>query len=140
MSSSDEFDVIQEELMKDHNILEMVSFNDIDLQEKLKRNAYLVTQYSNLLSAEKREYERLEEIYDALVGKQYDYYRFEYDKELTKVEIEKYYIPNDKKVKQMKRILAKQRHRVDFFESCVRGLKQCGWNMGTYSSNERRGL
>ena len=76
----DEFESIQNELMKDHNILEMVSFNDINLQEKLKYNAYLVSQYSNFLSAEKREYEKLEEMYDALIGKQYDYYRLEYDR------------------------------------------------------------
>jgi hypothetical protein len=128
---------IQEELMKEHPILDMVSFNDMNIQEKLKINSYQVAQYSNLLSASKREYELLEEKYNALLGMQYDHYKFEMDKELTKVEIERYYLPQDKKVRQMKRILDDQRVRIDFFESCVRGLKQVGWNMKTFMEAEK---
>lgn len=134
----EEFDEIIKNLSKDHPIEDMVSFNDLNIQEKLKQNAYFIAQYSNFLSAEKREYERLEEMYDALVGNRYDYYRFEMDKSLTKVEIEKYYIPQDKKVRAMKRILAKQRHRIEFFEMCVRSLKAVGWNMKHFIDAERR--
>jgi hypothetical protein len=74
-----------------------------------------------------------------LIGQRYDFYRFEYDKELQKPEIEKYYIPKDKMVVQMKNIMMKQKIRVDFFKVCVNGLKSSQWNMKTFSSNLQRG-
>ncbi len=136
----EEYEEIYNDLLKDHDILEMVSFNDINIQDKLQKNAYLIAQYMEFLSVEKRVLEKFQDMYDDLVGRQYDYYRFSIDKELTKVEIEKYYLPKDKKVRQMKEILNRQMARVEFFDMCVKGLKQAGYNMSVFSQNERRGL
>lgn len=136
----DECDKIINDLEKEHPILEMVSFNDMNIQEKLMENSYLSAQYMSLLSAEQREYEILEEKYDALVGLRFDHYRFNTDKELTKPEIEKYYLPQDKQIRQMKKILMKQKTRVEFFDACVKGLKQVQWNMKTFSENARRNM
>lgn len=136
----EEYEEIQKELLKEYPILDLVSFNEINIQDKLKNNAYLIAQYSTLLISEKREYERLEEMYDSLVGMRYDHYRFNMDKELTKIEIEKYYLPKDEKIKQMKSILNRQMTRVEFFDMCVKGLKQAGYNMSVFSQNERRGI
>jgi len=54
---------------------------------------------------------------EVLAGECYDHYRFDEDRGLTKTEIEKYYLPKDKKVKQMKGILRKQKVKVEFFSN-----------------------
>jgi len=130
---------MKEELLREHPIEDLVRFNEIDLQEKLERSAYMVIRYDDLLKKEEMIYQQLEDKYDALVGQRYDYYRFEYDKELQKPEIEKYYLPMDKKIRMMKDILLKQKLRVDFFKVCLNGLKSMQWNMKTFSSNLQRG-
>ena len=136
----DEREVILRELMKEHPILEMVSFNELDLQEKLKENAFQVIKYQDLYNREKMAYEKLEELMEVLAGECYDHYRFDEDRGLTKTEIEKYYLPKDKKVKQMKGILRKQKVKVEFFQMCMSGLKQMAWNMKEFGQNERRGI
>lgn len=136
----DEREKIQKELLKEHPILDLVSFNEIDMQEKLKENAFLLVKYQDFYNTENKIYEELMEMYESLEGSRYDHYRFHEDKSLTKVEIEKYYLVNDKEIRQMKRILRKQMVRVEFFDMCIKGLKQMGWNMKVFSDNERRGL
>ena len=135
-----ERETIIEQLMEEHPILELVSFNELNLQEKLKNNAFQMMKYHDLFKAEQMAYEELEEKYDALVGMRYDHYRFVEDKSLLKTEIEKYYLVKDKKIRRMKQILRRQKVRMEFFDSCYKGLKQMGWNMNVYSQNERRGL
>ena len=136
----DEREKIKEELLKEHPILEMVSFNELNVQDKLKDNAFLLVKYQELYNTENSIYEELLEAYDALVGSRYDHYRFDSDKAITKPEIEKYYLPKDKRIRQMKHILSKQKMRVDFFDLCVKGLGKQGWNMKVFSENERRGV
>jgi hypothetical protein len=131
---------IQEKLMEEHPILEMVSFNELDLQEKLKDNTFLTLKYQDLYNMEKMLYEEMEEKMEALMGKRYDHFRFEQDKALTKTEIEKYYLPKDKYIKKMRQVMRDQMIRVEFFKMCVSGLKDMKWNMKTFSDNERMGL
>jgi hypothetical protein len=130
---------IVNQLRNEYPIEELVQFNEIDIQEKLQKSAYLIIQYEDLLKKEQMVYQDLENKYEALLGKRYNYYRFEIDKELQKPEIEKYYLPQDKQVRQMKKILLKQDIRVNFFKICVKGLNDMRWNMGTFSKNLQRG-
>lgn len=132
-------DVIKE-LMAEHPIIEMVKFSDLNLSEKLSDNPWLMVKYKEFHIKENAILVELQDKYDMLVGKQYDYYRFELDKELTKPEIEKYYLPKDKKIIQMKQILRKQELRVKFFEMCYKGLEQQGWRIKSWIDVQRSGM
>ena len=140
MNENDVIQILLEELKSEHDIEELVSFSDIDLQEKLKDNTFLIIKYKDLWIKEKIIFEQLEDKMNRLMSKRYHYYRFEQDENLSKPEIEKYYIPGDRKILQMKGILRKQKVRVDFFEICWKSLESVKWNMKTFSDNERRGL
>ena len=132
--NNDEYDKIIEELRSVHPIDEMVLFTELNIGEKLKENSFLLVKYSELLLKEKSILSVLEDKYDMLVGKQYDFYKFESERELSKPEIEKYYLPKDDKVRQMKKILRNQKARVDFFDTCVKSLNQMGWRMKDFIS------
>ena len=132
-------DKIITDLLEEHPIHELVKFSDLDLQEKLKDNSFMITKYQDLYDREKFRYEELEDLYDKLAGIRYDYYRFEIDKNLQKIEIEKYYLPKDAKMVKMKRILRRQEVKVRFFELCVKGFINQGWRMKTWVDNARLG-
>jgi len=133
-------DKIIKKLLEKHPIEEMVKFDDLNLQERLRDVSFQVIKYRELYYAELSKQEYLESKYDKLVGIQYDHYRFGIDKELTKVEIEKYYLPKDEKVLHMKEIMRKQKMKTRFFELCYKGFERQGWSMKTFSENLRSGL
>lgn len=130
---------IIEELKKEHPIDEMVKFSEINLMEKIQQNDFMIVKYRELCYKEEFKLEELEDKFEKLQGQRYKFYRFEDDKEWTKVEIEKYCLPADKKILQMKKIIAKQKARVRFFEMCYKAFEKLQWSLKTYSDNLRYG-
>jgi len=135
-----EKDKIVNELMKEHPIIEIVSFNETNVQEKLEDISFRIIKYMDLHHSEDAKLKHIQDLYDKICGKRYDHYRFNMDKELTKVEIEKFYLPQDTEVLKIKGILRRQEIRTRFFEICVRGLEKMSWSMKTFSENMRRGI
>jgi len=131
---------IVEDLLKDHPIHEMVRFSDLDITQKLEENPFYIVKYKELFYKELAVMEDLELKLDKLIGIRYKFYRFEDDRAWTKPEIEKYCIPSDKKVIQLKNIMAKQKARVRFFETCYKGFEQVGWRMKSFIDVMRSGI
>lgn len=136
---SAEEEKIINELREEHPIDEMVKFSDLDLQEKLSDNPYLIVKYRELYYKELAELDRLDDLMEKLAGERYNFYRFEDDREWTKPEIEKYCIPSDKKIQQMKKIMRKQKIRVRFFETAYKAFEQQGWRMKSFIDTLRGG-
>ncbi len=113
----------------------ILSFNEFDIQEKLQENAYRILQFGDLLIKEKKKLDELNEARDIYIGNLYDNLRFNNDKNLTKVEIEKYYIPTDKKLHLINSKIRKIETRVRFFEIIVKSLEKQSWNMSVFSKN-----
>jgi hypothetical protein len=130
---------VLDELKSNHDIESMVGFDNLNIQEKLQNNTFLMIKYKELYIREKAIYETLEDKYEKLKGMRYHHYRFESDLELKKAEIEAYYLPKDLKILQMKRILRMQKIRVDFFDTCAKAFEKRQWCMNTFSNNMRGG-
>ena len=135
----DEKDKIIKDLVEEFPIYDEIKFSDLDILEKLKDNPFMIVKYKELYLKEKVEYDKLVSLYDSLVGERYKYYRFDDQKEWTKIEIERYCIPNDKKVLKMKEILRKQEIRMKFFELCAKGMEQQGWRMKSWIDHNKFG-
>ena len=135
---------LREEILADlyaeFPIDEMVKFSELDLQEKLQENPFWIVKFRDLFNRAQAEYVYLETLYEKCVGDRYDYYRFESERELDKFEIKNYYIPRDKKIIQMKNILARQKVKVDFYKMCLQGMEQLGWRMKSYIDTLRGGF
>lgn len=121
-----------QELIKQHPIETMVQFTEFSIQEKLQNNAFQIVKYKELHIKEKIQLDRLISLKEKIIGEQYDFYRFSYDKELRPQEITTYYLPKDKKILQINKIIRKQEQRVEFFNLCVESLVRQSWNMKTY--------
>lgn len=131
---------IVDELMKCYPIEDEVSFSEFDIQEKLQKNGFLIMKYKGLYNQNKVNLEKLEEERDRVIGERYNHYRFHYDESLSKVEIEKYYLPRDDAIIALNNKVRLQKVIVDFFDMCVKSLEKVYWNMKTFSENERSGV
>ncbi|MDY0215239.1 MAG: hypothetical protein RBS24_07000 [Bacilli bacterium] len=120
---------IVDELSEEYKIEELVSFDEINIQEKIQQNPYQLMKFQDMAIKEKMKYEELEELLERLVGKLYHEYRFNHPEELSNKEIEKYYIPTNIKYIKMKEILRKQKIRILFFEQCIKGIDRQYWAM-----------
>lgn len=131
---------ILDKLMEDHPILDLVQFNDLNVQEKIQENTFMVVKYKDLWQREKAALDELYDKYDLLIGRRYDYYKFEIDKELTKVEIEKYYLPKDNKIRRMKNIIRRQEIIVGFYEICFKAFEKQQWNLKVFYDSLKGGF
>ena len=132
-------DKIYEKLMEEHPITELISFSELDIQDKIAKNPYMIVKYKDLYHKELSHLDHLNDLLDKLIGKQYEFYRFECDREWQKNEIEKYCLPKDKKIIKMKNIIRKQEARVRFFDMCWRAFDKQGWSLKNFIDTIRGG-
>lgn len=115
---------IKEKLESEYPIADEVSFNDFNIEDKLKQQLQLELKYYDLWINSKYVYNKIEDI---LIDKQcelYDFYRFEFERNLSKTEIELYYLPKHKDIKIIKNKMELQDVKVHFFDICYRSVKQ----------------
>lgn len=123
---------ILKELYEQYPIDELVKFSELDIAEKLQNNSYWVVKFRDELAKALAEFDQLEEMLETLMGQRYNHYRFDDDRELDKSEIKNFYLPKDTKIIKMKRILSRQKVKVDFFKFCVAGMEKQQWNMKNF--------
>lgn len=140
MEEYDELKQIFDELKEEHNIEEMVTFTEIDIADKLKKNEMMIIKYKELYYKELNKYEILERKMEALKGIRFKHYKFNDQHEWQKKEIEEYCFPCDEKIIAMKKLLMKQQIKVRFFDMCYRAFEKLGWSMKTFTDREMRGL
>lgn len=137
---TDEINELCEQLKKEHNIEDMVSFNELNVLEKLQNNVLNTIRYKELYFKELDVINILERKMDALKGIRYKYYKFEDNHEWKPKEIEEYCLPADEKIIKLKKIIDKQKVKVRFFEMCWKALDKQNWAMKTWSDRDRFGV
>ncbi|HRR49729.1 MAG TPA: recombination mediator protein UvsY [Bacteroidales bacterium] len=136
----EERDKIWKELYEKYPIDKQVQFSELDIQEKLRNQPFLLLHYSDLYYKEKAKYDKMIEVLDKIQGTRYDYYKFNSDKELTKYEIEKFYLPKDPTLLKAKEKVRKQQWRVDFFKMCYDAINNQGWQLKSFIEGVKQGL
>lgn len=131
---------IFEWLRTEYPIEQEAVFSEFNIQEKLQNNSLLVLKYQGLYNQAKIDLEKMEDLAANLAGKLYDHYRFNYVENLTKQEIEKYYLPKDPKILKINKLIRKQKVKVEFFAMCYKSLEKMSWNMKSFSENMRKGI
>jgi hypothetical protein len=135
-----ERDKIWKELYNLHPIDKQVQFSELDIQEKIRNQPFLLLQYNDLYYKERARMDKMLEVVDKIQGTRYDFYKFNYDKELTKYEIEKFYLPKDPTLLKAKEKLRKQQWRVDFYKMCSDAINNQGWQFKSYMEALKQGL
>jgi len=139
-SEEQERDEVWKSLYELYPIDQQVRFNEFDVTQKLSMLPFLKVQYDDLFYKEKARYDRMLEAVEKIQGIRYDHYRFNYDRELTKYEIEKFYLPKDPTLLEAKKKLRKQQWRVDFFKLCSDSISNMGWQIKAFLESTKQGL
>ena len=120
---------IFEQLKQEHPIDELVKYDELNISEEIQKNPGLIVKYRDLYHMSLAELDELETLMEKLMGKRYEHYRFHTDEGWTKVEIEKYCLPQDEKIVRMKNIIARQKVKTRFFEMCWKAFESRQWSM-----------
>jgi hypothetical protein len=107
----------------------LMDFNVENIKEKLKDNPKQLYNFQILYLKAKAKVIELEDLYQEVISEQFDWYKFEYDRSLSTLEIKEFYIHKDPKVKQIKRLLDKQKIQKNFFQLCIESFKNQGDRM-----------
>lgn len=126
-----------EQLKKEYPIDEQIKFNEFTIAEKMQENMKLSMQYTELLNHHQYILDKIMEKYDEVKCQRFSFYKLDYDSELTKTEIEQYYLPADEKLKKFNSVIEKQKLKVEFFKICVNAMEKIYWRMKTFIDNER---
>lgn len=122
---------ILSKLVNEYDIYPLLEFNELNIKEKIQNNAYYAEQFQMLRIKELQRLKILENMLDRRMAEVYNKYKEENVK-LSKVEIEKYYIPLDKKVQEIQEAIFKQELIFGFFDACYEAFKRQGWSMNQF--------
>lgn len=132
-----EVDVLLIQLQEEWNVKDIVSFNELNIQDKLTDQPYQLMRFQEKLIKEKARMEELLDMKAQWAARQYDKFRFNYDKSLTKQEIEQYYLPNDKYMIKLNNTISKQNIIVEYFEMSVKAIDKLQWSIKLYMEDRR---
>lgn len=130
---------ILEELSKEYDVSELLSYNEFNVGEKLQSNAFYQEQFRLLYISEKQKLTRIQDKFNEMAGQKFDYYKYQDARDLTKTEIEKYYLPSDKELIKYKKLIELQNTRVEFFSALAEAFKSQGFNMRVFVDNLKIG-
>ena len=135
-----EFEDMVNELKSTWDIDNLLSFSEIDIQDKLAENSNKLMHFTELYQRELNDYHKIIELKERVIGEQYIHYKTKEMGALKQGEIEKYYLPKDPKVMRLNEIARKQKWRCDFFQGVCRALDKMQWNMQAFLKSVSKGL
>ena len=126
-------------LQEEYDVSEMLDFNEFNINDRLQWNAYLIEQFRLMYINEKHKYGKLEAKFNERAGVWYDHYKYNDGRDLTKTEIERYYLPKTDELIRLKKLLQLQEIRVSYFESLAEAFKSQGFNLRNFVENLKIG-
>lgn len=133
-------DKILKKLQEEYSeYIENLNFNEFNVGDRARENAYMVEHFRLMSISEKNKLKRIEEQINTKAGELYNYYKYEDDRELSKVEIERYYLTTDKELNKLKRLYAMQEVRVGFFDAMAEAFKSQGFGIKNFLDNLKIG-
>lgn len=133
----EDINALVENLQREWPIVEIVSFNELNIQEKLENLPYQIIRFGEQFIKEKAKLAELNNMKTRLECKLYDKLKFNDARSLTKQEIVLYYLPNDVNVKKIVEAIDKQTVIVEYFETCTKALDKMNWTIKIYIDDRK---
>lgn len=132
-------DKILNKLQKEYDVYDMLDFNEITITEKIQKNPFYIKMFRLKQLKEKNKLNILEERLKERESLLYDNLKFHDDRNLTKTEIERYYLNSDEKIKALKKGICIQQIVVDYFEAIVEAFQNQHWAMKNFLETNKGG-
>jgi len=131
-------DTIFKKLEEDYNVYDLLTFNEFNIQDRLERLSFHMKDFRLKFLQESSKLASVEERLDKLVGDKYIALK-NGEVTLSKTEIEKYYLPKDPEIINLRGLVRKQELRTKYFEVCWQAMDKLQWNMKLFCENSRGG-
>ena len=129
-------ETLLDNLRKKYPIENEVCFNEFSIQEKLTEQPKLLMKYWDLYQKSQFKKDQLLNDMIDLRMNVYDRLRFENSRNLSKVEIENFYINADPDIKSLQGKIDMVQVYINYFELCYKSVNQLQWNIKTYLQNK----
>jgi hypothetical protein len=141
---------IYEYLLEKHNIEEILTWNEFNLQEKLERQAFLEVQWREKYISANKKLEDFKRRKIEIEGEIFMEVRFPHLVDnnknkyanvgagIDKKEFEKYILPQDERIKKINKEIELQEIITDFYLTVYESLKRNAWNMKNWVDINRR--
>ena len=117
---------------------DLLTFNEFNIQERLERLSFHMKDFRLKFLQEQSKLASVEDRLDKLIGDKYVALKSG-EVTLTKTEIERYYLPKDPEVMNLKGLVRKQELRTKYFEAVWQAMDKLQWNMKLYCDNGKGG-
>ncbi len=132
-------DVLFGKLEEQYNVYDILMFNEFTLKQRLERNAFHFKDFRLKYLQELAKYEQVKERLDTKIAEKYQSLKSG-SVNLTKTEIEKYYLPKDESILQLRGLLRKQELRANYFDAVCSAFDKQGWALKNYIENQKGGF
>jgi hypothetical protein len=121
-------------LLEEYPIDNILEFNEFTIKEKLQDNAYLQEHFRLIYISECQKLNKIEDKFAQKTGELYDKHKYG-PKDLSKSEIERYYLPVEPELIKFKRMIDLQKIKTEYFSAIIKSLEAQNYNMGTFTKN-----
>lgn len=134
-------DKIYDALIKKHDIENLLTWNELTLEDKLTRQAFLEVQWREMYISANKKLEELKRNKEEIIGEIFFEVKYPQMVENSKnpyanvgaglqnKDIERYIIPRDKRIKEVNLKIEFQEVIVDFYLTTYDAIKKNTWNM-----------
>jgi hypothetical protein len=112
-------DVNIEKFLLKHPIDVIVQFDETNYKEKLSDNSKHFFNFKKLKKLSEFKYEKIKSILNKCKSEQFEFYKYEFEKELTDDEITDLYFARDEKILNIENELSQEQLKIDFFQICI---------------------
>ena len=131
-------DVIFSRMEADYNVYDLLAFNEFNIQERLERLSFHMKDMRLKYLQELSKLEQVKDRLEKVTGEKYIALK-NGEVSLTKTEIEKYYLPKDEELMNLKALYRKQELRAKYFEAVHQSMDKLTWHIKMYMENGRGG-
>lgn len=125
-------DKILNKLQKKYDVYSLLDFNEITIAEKMQKVPFYIKVFRLKQIQEQKKLELLEDRLKLRESELYNHLKYEDDRNLTKTEIERYYLNLDSKIKEFKKGIYVQKIIVDYFGAVVEAFQNQHWSMKNF--------
>jgi hypothetical protein len=131
-------DTIFSKMEADYNVYDLLTFNEFNIQDRLERLSFHMKDFRLKFLQEQGKLNSVEDRLAQVVGDKYIALK-NGEVTLSKTEIEKYYLPKDTEVMNLRALVRKQEMRTKYFEAVWQAMDKLQWNMKLYCDNGKGG-
>jgi hypothetical protein len=113
-------------------INDFLIINEDNASEKSRSVPSVFQKVLNIYYNTVKEYKMAKVILSSKIGERYRFYKEDWNRELSKIEIESYYIPAEEEITDIRKTIAILESQIKYLEETIANIKSMSFNIKNY--------